>query len=67
GGLPLEDLCPAVVKELLPVPQPDDIALLLARAAVTGVPWPPPTTWRLSPLVGRNQWKVRDIVSPKGW
>ncbi|WP_406142694.1 SpoIIE family protein phosphatase [Streptomyces anulatus] len=30
-GMPLEDLCPAVVKELLPVPQPDDIALLLAR------------------------------------
>lgn len=30
-GLPLKDLCPAVVKELLPVPQPDDIALLLAR------------------------------------
>lgn len=30
-GLRLEDLCPAVVKELLPVPQPDDIALLLAR------------------------------------
>ncbi|WP_432111982.1 SpoIIE family protein phosphatase [Streptomyces sp. YPW6] len=34
GGLPLEDLCPAVVKELLPVPQPDDIALLLARTHV---------------------------------
>ncbi|WP_030852294.1 SpoIIE family protein phosphatase [Streptomyces griseus] len=33
-GLPLEDLCPAVVKELLPVPQPDDIALLLARTHV---------------------------------
>ncbi|MFC8626082.1 SpoIIE family protein phosphatase [Streptomyces anulatus] len=31
NGMPLEDLCPAVVKELLPVPQPDDIALLLAR------------------------------------
>ncbi|MFJ6805444.1 SpoIIE family protein phosphatase [Streptomyces anulatus] len=30
-GMPLKDLCPAVVKELLPVPQPDDIALLLAR------------------------------------
>ncbi|MFJ4708615.1 SpoIIE family protein phosphatase [Streptomyces anulatus] len=30
-GVPLEDLCPAVVKELLPVPQPDDIAFLLAR------------------------------------
>ncbi|MFH9264967.1 SpoIIE family protein phosphatase [Streptomyces sp. NPDC017546] len=30
-GMPLEDLCPAVVKELLPVPQPDDIALILAR------------------------------------
>lgn len=30
-GMPLEDLCPAVVEELLPVPQPDDIALLLAR------------------------------------
>ncbi len=30
-GMPLEDLCPTVVKELLPVPQPDDIALLLAR------------------------------------
>ncbi|WNF30853.1 SpoIIE family protein phosphatase [Streptomyces sp. C11-1] len=29
--LPLEELCPTVVKELLPVPQPDDIALLLAR------------------------------------
>ncbi|MFC9479162.1 SpoIIE family protein phosphatase [Streptomyces griseus] len=34
GGLPLEDLCPAVVKELLPVPQPDDIALLLARTHI---------------------------------
>ncbi|SCE61244.1 GAF domain-containing protein [Streptomyces sp. Termitarium-T10T-6] len=34
SGLPLEDLCPAVVKELLPVPQPDDIALLLARTHV---------------------------------
>ncbi|MFG2763618.1 SpoIIE family protein phosphatase [Streptomyces rubiginosohelvolus] len=34
GGLPLDDLCPAVVKELLPVPQPDDIALLLARTHV---------------------------------
>ncbi|MDQ0988502.1 SpoIIE family protein phosphatase [Streptomyces sp. V2I9] len=33
-GLPLEDLCPAVVEELLPVPQPDDIALLLARTHV---------------------------------
>ncbi|MFD5203987.1 SpoIIE family protein phosphatase [Streptomyces sp. NPDC058375] len=33
-GLPLQDLCPAVVKELLPVPQPDDIALLLARTHV---------------------------------
>ncbi|MFH9133986.1 SpoIIE family protein phosphatase [Streptomyces sp. NPDC017524] len=31
NGMPLEDLCPAVVEELLPVPQPDDIALLLAR------------------------------------
>ncbi len=30
-GLPLDELCEAVVKELLPVPQPDDIALLLAR------------------------------------
>lgn len=30
-GMPLEQLCPAVVGELLPVPQPDDIALLLAR------------------------------------
>ncbi|MGW6290533.1 SpoIIE family protein phosphatase [Streptomyces sp. NPDC055107] len=30
-GMPLEQLCPAVVRELLPVPQPDDIALLLAR------------------------------------
>ncbi|NEE51006.1 SpoIIE family protein phosphatase, partial [Streptomyces sp. SID8455] len=30
-GLPLDELCAAVVKELLPVPQPDDIALLLAR------------------------------------
>lgn len=30
-GVPLKDLCPAVVKELLPVPQPDDIAFLLAR------------------------------------
>ncbi|MFF2231570.1 SpoIIE family protein phosphatase [Streptomyces anulatus] len=30
-GMPLKDLCPAVVEELLPVPQPDDIALLLAR------------------------------------
>ncbi|GAA4059472.1 hypothetical protein GCM10022233_35560 [Streptomyces shaanxiensis] len=28
---------------------------------MAGVPWPPPTTWRLSPLVGRNQWKVRDM------
>lgn len=34
GGLPLDDLCPAVVKELLPVPQPDDIALLLTRTHV---------------------------------
>ncbi|MFJ6608817.1 SpoIIE family protein phosphatase [Streptomyces sp. NPDC091289] len=34
AALPLEDLCPAVVKELLPVPQPDDIALLLARTHV---------------------------------
>ncbi|WP_228993952.1 SpoIIE family protein phosphatase [Streptomyces sp. DH8] len=33
-GMPLEELCPAVVKELLPVPQPDDIALLLARTHV---------------------------------
>ncbi|MFD7386066.1 SpoIIE family protein phosphatase [Streptomyces anulatus] len=31
NGMPLKDLCPAVVEELLPVPQPDDIALLLAR------------------------------------
>nr|MDT0523638.1 ATP-binding protein [Streptomyces sp. DSM 41633] len=30
-GLPLDELCSAVVKELLPVTQPDDIALLLAR------------------------------------
>lgn len=30
-GLPLDELCEAVVKELLPIPQPDDIALLLAR------------------------------------
>ncbi|MFB8103747.1 SpoIIE family protein phosphatase [Streptomyces sp. NPDC056007] len=30
-GLPLDELCSSVVKELLPVPQPDDIALLLAR------------------------------------
>lgn len=30
-GLPLDELCSAVVAELLPVPQPDDIALLLAR------------------------------------
>ncbi|CAM5258155.1 hypothetical protein SBADM41S_02612 [Streptomyces badius] len=34
GWLQLEDLCPAVVKKLLPVPQPDDIALLLARTHV---------------------------------
>ncbi|MEU0098701.1 SpoIIE family protein phosphatase [Streptomyces sp. NPDC006267] len=34
GGLPLEELCPAVVRALLPVPQPDDIALLLARTHV---------------------------------
>ncbi|MEI7031152.1 SpoIIE family protein phosphatase [Streptomyces pratensis] len=32
--LPLEELCPAVVEQLLPVPQPDDIALLLARTHV---------------------------------
>ncbi|WP_411080064.1 SpoIIE family protein phosphatase [Streptomyces sp. cmx-18-6] len=31
NGLPLDELCAAVVDELLPVPQPDDIALLLAR------------------------------------
>ncbi|MEU0354583.1 SpoIIE family protein phosphatase [Streptomyces cyaneofuscatus] len=31
AGLPLDELCETVVKELLPVPQPDDIALLLAR------------------------------------
>ncbi|MFJ4963960.1 SpoIIE family protein phosphatase [Streptomyces sp. NPDC088729] len=30
-GLGLEELCSAVVAELLPAPQPDDIALLLAR------------------------------------
>ncbi|MFH8515605.1 SpoIIE family protein phosphatase [Streptomyces gelaticus] len=30
-GLPLDALCAAVVEQLLPVPQPDDVALLLAR------------------------------------
>ncbi|MBW3702995.1 protein phosphatase, partial [Streptomyces griseus] len=31
AGVPLDELCPAVVGELVPVPQPDDIAFLLAR------------------------------------
>ncbi|MFI9630328.1 SpoIIE family protein phosphatase [Streptomyces sp. NPDC052042] len=30
-GLPLDALCDSVVEQLLPVPQPDDVALLLAR------------------------------------
>ncbi|WP_413754551.1 SpoIIE family protein phosphatase [Streptomyces sp. R-74717] len=30
-GLPLDTLCATVVEQLLPVPQPDDVALLLAR------------------------------------
>ncbi|MFF3734430.1 SpoIIE family protein phosphatase [Streptomyces sp. NPDC002476] len=30
-GLPLEALCDSVVEQLLPAPQPDDVALLLAR------------------------------------
>ncbi|MFF2331809.1 MULTISPECIES: SpoIIE family protein phosphatase [unclassified Streptomyces] len=30
-GLPLDALCTTVVEQLLPVPQPDDVALLLAR------------------------------------
>ncbi|MFF8916261.1 SpoIIE family protein phosphatase [Streptomyces sp. NPDC015032] len=30
-GLPLDALCATVVEQLLPVPQPDDVALLLAR------------------------------------
>ncbi|MFH8473350.1 SpoIIE family protein phosphatase [Streptomyces sp. NPDC018000] len=30
-GLPLGTLCATVVEQLLPVPQPDDVALLLAR------------------------------------
>ncbi|MER8086667.1 SpoIIE family protein phosphatase [Streptomyces sp. NPDC094048] len=30
-GLPLDTLCATVVDQLLPVPQPDDVALLLAR------------------------------------
>ncbi|MFG2628120.1 SpoIIE family protein phosphatase [Streptomyces sp. NPDC048473] len=30
-GLPLGTLCDTVVEQLLPVPQPDDVALLLAR------------------------------------
>ncbi|WP_335937359.1 SpoIIE family protein phosphatase [Streptomyces sp. PTD5-9] len=30
-GLPLDALCETVVEQLLPVPQPDDVALLLAR------------------------------------
>ncbi|MEU9763428.1 SpoIIE family protein phosphatase [Streptomyces sp. NPDC047987] len=30
-GLPLDVLCESVVEQLLPVPQPDDVALLLAR------------------------------------
>ncbi|MFE7424665.1 SpoIIE family protein phosphatase [Streptomyces sp. NPDC057545] len=30
-GLPLDALCDSVVEQLLPAPQPDDVALLLAR------------------------------------
>lgn len=30
-GLPLDALCATVVEQLVPVPQPDDVALLLAR------------------------------------
>ncbi|SCF75551.1 Anti-sigma regulatory factor (Ser/Thr protein kinase) [Streptomyces sp. Ncost-T10-10d] len=30
-GLPLDTLCATAVEQLLPVPQPDDVALLLAR------------------------------------
>ncbi len=64
GGLQLEDLCPAVVKKLLPVPQPDDIALLLARTHVLSpehlvswdVPWTPRRSGRPGPR-SRASWR----------
>ncbi|MFG2790110.1 SpoIIE family protein phosphatase [Streptomyces sp. NPDC048419] len=35
-GADLSDLCTSVVQQLVPVPQPDDIALLLARTHILG-------------------------------
>ncbi|MEE1767813.1 SpoIIE family protein phosphatase [Streptomyces sp. JV185] len=35
-GLPLDALCASVVEQLVPVPQPDDVALLLARTHELG-------------------------------
>ncbi|MFJ9624077.1 SpoIIE family protein phosphatase [Streptomyces sp. NPDC101181] len=69
--LPLDELCPAVVKELLPVPQPDDIALLLARThglspdrlASWDVPLEPAAVGEIRGKVARQleAWELADL------